>query len=155
MKSKKSMYLMILIIISTLIPIIPIVNSGITYYPDLIIPNISVTDGPLQRHHYITVWVKNQGNWPAGGFHTTLYFQTYNNLTHFGTISILFIHNTPGGLPAGWTIPIPLLPYDHAWTNPDPNHIQCRYYAKVDYYNEVDEGPNGEGNNMFYTPWGP
>jgi hypothetical protein len=132
-----------------LFPSVPLVKSEVVA-PDLIITGISVTDGPLQYHHYITVWVKNQGNWPAGHFTTKVFFEIWDTWTGLSSRGPLFEHESIG-CKNGWTIPVPPLPYDQYWVNPDPDRFQRRYSAMVDYYDDVQE--SNETNNWNYTAW--
>lgn len=140
-----------LVIASMFIAITPISTQATDYNPDLVITSVGVIHGPSWQHHLITPWIKNQGNEPAGMFHTKLAFETHSR-SGFGSLTILKTWQT-NSLPINWVIFLPT--YDHLWIF-DPDEVTGRYIVTVDYLNEVDEGTSGgENNNVFYTPWWP
>jgi hypothetical protein len=154
MKRKIGLFAIGLVITGIFIAIIPTTTlaEDLELYPDLIITNVGVIHGLSWRHHYVTPWIKNNGNAPVSTtFHTSLAFEQYSK-SGFGYFTVLKIYETDS-LPIGWTIP--LLTFDHLWYG-DWNQITGRYIVHVDCYNEINEGPSGgENNNWYNTSWWP
>lgn len=148
MKGKIKIFVVGLVLAAFLLNMVPVgVCEG--YYPDLTITDIWDTHNGLRTKHTAWVWIKNIGNYPAQDtFTTTLYVERWNTETGMHIHSILKMWDIDGLAVNG----IKLKTYTWSWTNPNPNVWQARFYAKVDYYNDIDEGPH-EGNNWEYGDW--
>ncbi len=121
--------------------------------PDLVITDVGVIHGPAWKHHYVTPWVQNLGYAPAGPFKTRLQFATHSI---YGWNSLTTLKEWSSGSLILNIPPLPLVTYDHSWWTSNWNTITGRYIVTIDCNNQVVElPPNGENNNVYYTPWWP
>ena len=149
MKKKIKYCFVVLVIASFFISMVPM-QSIATSEPDLKIIRLNVTHNPLRTRHTAWVTVKNIGNYPVqDSFKLALFFEERNTQTGFHRLSMVKVW-TLNPLPSQWQV---LRIYTHSWTNPDPNIWEARFYAIVDYYDDIDE--SNENNNNAYGNWWP
>ena len=94
MKRKIGLFAIGLVITGIFIAIIPTTTlaEDLELYPDLIITNVGVIHGLSWRHHYITPWIKNNGNAPVSTtFHTSLAFEQYSK-SGFGYFTVFALN---------------------------------------------------------------